>query len=315
MILPGVLGAVSQSAGASAFVAFGGLVSQYTHSGTTYRVHTFRGSGNFVVTSGSPDTDATYLIVGGGAGGGAGNPGAGGGAGGMRTGTTTLTGGTTYPIVVGWGGSSAWYTYGPYGIGDDARKGEDGVDSVAFSVTADGGGGGAGMAGDNTGRDGGSGGGGSASNNTGAATGSGGSGTEGQGNDGGDAVLIAHSGYEYTCAGGGGGGAVGGDSHGTTGGSANTGADGGAGASGIGITSATRIYAGGGAGSDYPYSVQTVGGSGIGGRGTQTTNGPGFAAVPNTGSGAGGGHHSAQADGKAASGSMGIVIIRYEVAA
>ena len=95
-----------------AFVATGGIITQYETGGTTYRVHTFRGTGKLVVASG--EGDATYLIVGGGAGGGSGNPGAGGGAGGMQTGTTTLTSGTTYPIVVGRGGTSAWYTYGPY---------------------------------------------------------------------------------------------------------------------------------------------------------------------------------------------------------
>ena len=79
------------------------------------------------------------------------------------------------------------------------------------------------------------------------------------------------------------------------------------------MTSSTVTYAGGGAGSDYPYSTQTLGGSSIGGNGTNTTNGPGYGAIPNTGSGAGGGHYSAVADGLNASGSSGIVVIRYEV--
>ena len=292
--------------------AWGGLISQYETGGTTYRVHTFRGSGTFEVSGGA--IDVTYLIVGGGGGGGAGNPGAGGGAGGIRSGTTTLASGTNYSIVVGKGGRSAWYTYGPYGNGDDARKGEDGVDSSAFSVTADGGGGGAGFAGDYTGRPGGSGGGGAVANNTGADANAGGAASGGgTGNAGGTATLAAHSGWEYASAGGGGAGAAGGNAHGGTGGDSNTGADGGAGASGIGITSATAIYAGGGAGSDYPYGDQNYGGSSIGGMGTITSNGPGFAGVPNTGSGSGGGHYSAERDGTLGRAGSGIVVIRYEV--
>ena len=49
-----------------AFTAFGGLITTYTDSGTTYRVHTFRGSGSFEVSSGSADVD--YLIIAGGGG-------------------------------------------------------------------------------------------------------------------------------------------------------------------------------------------------------------------------------------------------------
>lgn len=36
--------------GAAAMTAFGGIITQYVDSGTTYRVHTFRGSGKFVVS-------------------------------------------------------------------------------------------------------------------------------------------------------------------------------------------------------------------------------------------------------------------------
>ena len=58
--------------------AIGGIVTSYTDSGTTYRVHTFLTSGIFTGFSGNVD----YLIVAGGGGGG-GYGGAGGGAGGM----------------------------------------------------------------------------------------------------------------------------------------------------------------------------------------------------------------------------------------
>ena len=55
-------------AGGGAFTAFGGIITQYEDSGTTYRVHTFRGTGTFTVSAGSADVD--YLIIGGGGGGG-----------------------------------------------------------------------------------------------------------------------------------------------------------------------------------------------------------------------------------------------------
>ena len=56
--------------GGGPLTAFGGIITQYVDSGDskTYRVHTFRGSGKFFVSSGAADVD--YLIVaGGGAGG------------------------------------------------------------------------------------------------------------------------------------------------------------------------------------------------------------------------------------------------------
>ena len=77
--------------GAEAFVAFGGLITQYTDSGTTYRVHTFRGSGSFEVASGEANVD--YLMIAGGGGGGSGYGearGGGGGGGGSRTADVTL---------------------------------------------------------------------------------------------------------------------------------------------------------------------------------------------------------------------------------
>ena len=86
-------------------VAFGGVITQYEDSGKTYRVHTFRGSGKFVVVSGENTVD--WLIV---AGGGASGTG-GGGAGGMTTGTgfaasTTSgdSGSAVHTITVGAGG-------------------------------------------------------------------------------------------------------------------------------------------------------------------------------------------------------------------
>ena len=77
--------------GASPLVATGGIISQYDDSGTTYRVHAFRGSGKFVVASGEGEVE--YLIVAGGGSGGASQEngyktqGGGGGAGGLLTAT------------------------------------------------------------------------------------------------------------------------------------------------------------------------------------------------------------------------------------
>ena len=84
--------------GAAPMTAFGGIITQYEDSGTTYRVHTFRGSGKFLVSAGAADVD--YLIVAGGGGAGGG----GGGAGGMLTGTGIAVSAGTYAITVGVGG-------------------------------------------------------------------------------------------------------------------------------------------------------------------------------------------------------------------
>jgi hypothetical protein len=69
MALTGLLGAVANQAAAAEFTAFGGIITQYVGGDSkTYRVHTFRGDGKFVVSAGSADVD--YLIVAGGGGGG-----------------------------------------------------------------------------------------------------------------------------------------------------------------------------------------------------------------------------------------------------
>jgi hypothetical protein len=89
------------------FSATGGTETTYTSGGTTYKVHTFTGSGVFTVVSGTATVN--YLIVGGGGGGGGAQStndcgGGGGGAGGMLSGTfSALT--QSYPVVIGAGGS------------------------------------------------------------------------------------------------------------------------------------------------------------------------------------------------------------------
>ena len=42
--------------------AFGGIITQYEDSGTTNRVHTFRGSGKFFVSSGAGEVDFSAMI-------------------------------------------------------------------------------------------------------------------------------------------------------------------------------------------------------------------------------------------------------------
>ena len=169
MVGIGVLGGIASAGGAAGFTAFGGIITQYVDSGTTYRVHTFRGSGKFVVSAGTADVD--YLIVASRNGGDISKGAGGAGAGGVLTGTGHAVSAGTYTIQVGW---------------PSVR------DSVALGLTASGGGGGGGYAG-------GSGGG-------ATAAGSIGSGTAGQGNDGG---LGQQSTINYAGGGGGGKGAVG----------------------------------------------------------------------------------------------------------
>ncbi len=95
--------------GATPLTAFGGIITQYVDSGTTYRVHTFRGSGKFVVSDGEADCDV-LIIAGGGSGAGNANANAGnggGGAGGVVTASsvTVDTASSPYTITVGAGGA------------------------------------------------------------------------------------------------------------------------------------------------------------------------------------------------------------------
>ena len=86
--------------GAAGLTAFGGIITQYVDSGDskTYRVHTFRGSGKFVVSSGTADVD--YLMIGGGGGGNAGNAGSGAAGGGGGAGGPNYGGNGGSGIVI-----------------------------------------------------------------------------------------------------------------------------------------------------------------------------------------------------------------------
>jgi hypothetical protein len=211
---------------------------------------------------------ASYLIVAGGGGTQAtAQAGGGGGAGGLLSGTSSLSPGTTYTVVVGAGGT-----------GSNSETNPNGSNSTALGLTAIGGG--AGGYGANSvsakaGRSGGSGGGGASSNVT--STSSGGAGTSGQGNTGGNGQ--GNSSNSGRAAGGGGGSsAVGGNS------SAPTGGAGGAGTSSS-ITGSAVTYAGGGGGGGQ--TTGGAGGSGGGGAGGSGNSGSGVNGTANTGGGAG----------------------------
>ena len=279
-------------AGGPSMTAFGGIITQYEDSGTTYRVHTFRGSGKFVVSAGAADVD--YLIVAGGGGGGTfGGP----GAGGLLTGTGMSVDVASSPYTI---------TVGTGGIGQTAAAATDptadGNDSVALGVTVTGGGAGGGADGgtpaNNPGRDGGSGGGVGYFNVSGGTVGTGVAGPPRQGYDG--SQYINSSGLW----GGGGGGA------GEAGGTDGSGY-GGDGVTGYGITATAPTYAGGGAGCADGTNPNPIGGTGGGGNGGVQSGTVGTGGVPNSGGGGGAGYFASH-DGL--DGGAGIVIIRYAVA-
>ena len=145
--------------------ATGGIIREYTDSGTVYRAHIFNSSGSFTVSASTGTVD--YLVVGGGGGGGDDNAG-GGGAGGLRS-TVTNTGGGgslesklpvspgSYSVVVGSGGD---------GADSSSSRGSNGSPSTFGSIVSQGGGGGGSDASDpvRPGSPGGSGGGGGSKN-------------------------------------------------------------------------------------------------------------------------------------------------------
>jgi len=161
------------------------------------------------VSSSTTFPNVEYLIVGGGGGGGAclryagltqPYAGGGGGAGGFLTGSTTLAGSTTYPIVVGSGGLGGQSTSSFSPNYSNLQIAQNGQSSSAFGITSLGGGAGGTVSTGSfsgsisgSGVDGASGGG-------GAFGAFGGSGSVGQGNNGGRSGVI-----NVRAAGGGGG--------------------------------------------------------------------------------------------------------------
>ena len=107
--------------------ATGGVISEYTSGATHYRVHAFYTSGIFTL-KGTKSCDV-LLIGGGGGGGGRMGGGGGGGAVFYRTGYSLTIG--TYNITIGAGG---------YGGTPNSTPGSMGGSTIAFGVTAYGGG-------------------------------------------------------------------------------------------------------------------------------------------------------------------------------
>ena len=275
----------------------GGTESDLIVGATTYKVHTFTSSGNFVVSK--PINGLEYLVIAGGGSGSGYYYGGGGGAGGYRTnvsGQSSGGGGSaestmnliagTYAVVVGAGGAEVVSTNSNGNAGSNS----------SFNLIVSTGGGEGGRSGGAPGS-GGSGGG-------GGGTSSGGSGTSNQGYAGGNGGGAAGS---NGAGGGGGAGAVG-----TNGGASS------AGAGGTGVQSditGTGVYrAGGGGGSTgaFTYSSNT-GGTGGGGDGGSYTQRQGAAGTTNTGSGGGGGTHTNAASNTGGAGGSGVVILRYAI--
>ena len=273
----------------------GGAVTTYTgyrvHSWTT--VGTNQNGGAFVIHSA---TTADILIVAGGGGAGGRFHSGGGGAGGVRQlSSQALTAGT-YNIIVGDGGNG--------GDGAGNNNGSKGNNSSviksdsSISLSATGGGYGAGY--ENDAGDGGSGGGGNGGELNNSYQG-------GSGNEGGYSPVEGYDGVAYPAGagyhaggGGGGAGAIGGN------GVSNKIADGGAGISNTWRDGTSQNYGGGGVGS--------VGYSSIGHSGTPaaTHGGGGVDTAGSTNTGGGGGAPSGTS-GSGKKGGSGIVVIRYAI--
>jgi|TARA_R100000149_G_scaffold29805_1_gene11460 hypothetical protein len=308
--------------------ATGGTVSTVC---TNFKVHTFTSPGNFVVSCGGNSGGSNtvdYLVVAGGGGGGAAYAG-GGGAGGYRFSNGTASGcytagpsplgasalpvsATTYPIVIGAGGTASTGAGSP---GAMERGGNGGNSSFSTITSTGGGGGGSHMpspSGKNSGNTGGSGGGGG-SLDPGAGAGPGGAGntppvSPSQGNNGGSGY---HDAAVYANGGGGGGASAGGGSIPT---SAPTFTNPHIGAGGAGlassITGSSVTRGGGGGGGAHPARTPGApGGTGGGGAGGNTAGGTN--GTTNTGGGAGGGGCNGPSSNGGVGGS-GIVIIRYK---
>ena len=250
-----------------------------------FTVQSFTSTGTTTWTAPADVISVEVLVVAGGGAGAAstGNGCAGGGgAGGLIYNTSyPVIPGTTYPIIVGDGGtpSAAASTVTTSGRGNNSQ--------FANLIAIGGGGGGAGDNG--RGAVGGSGGGGSG---TGGAAGLG---TVSQGFPG---AIGGQAGDQYT---GGGGGAGGPGQIGNAGG--------GAGGPGlyINISGTSVAYAGGGGGGTQ--SGNTAGTGGIGGGGNGAISGAGTAGTANTGGGGGGNGKSSSTGG---AGGSGIVIVKFK---
>ena len=298
--------------------ATGGTV---TTSGD-YKIHSFTGDGNFVVsqigTKGGP-SNVSYLVIAGGGGGAptSGGSSGGGGAGGFREGTVPTdpyapaksplaapdgltVAAQTYPITVGGGGSA--FANGSNSVFSTITSAGGGKGGRSFPSISPGPGG--------NGSPGGSGGGGqgytlevipnSGAGNTPPVSPS-------QGNPGGSGRFSATSGNAQAAGGGGGAGAAGtpADQPSPT---ASNGGAGGAGATSSINGTPTARAGGGGGGKRLSPGTAGSGGSGGGGAGAKASP-AGTAGTANTGGGGGGGGGEPS---NGAAGGKGIVIIRYK---
>ncbi len=326
-------------------VATGGTI---TTSGD-FKIHTFTGDGNFIVSASQPDSKVDYMVVAGGGGGGAGQDnnvsGGGGGAGGYRESSGADSGcysasplgacvsglpisNTTFPITVGGGGAGQ--------ISCGCTNGANGSNSVFSTITSTAGGGGGSHRG-KQGSNGGSGGGGGTGTGPTAGPAGGGSGntppvSPSQGKNGGNAVngtkcnsSTPGTSGTFNRAGGGGGGAGAVGANAATPspgcGTVATGGNGGAGVTSSITGAAVARAGGGGGGSNYGSGNSGCGaaGGGDGGCGVPSCspNINAHAADANSGSGGGGGGHGGPnspagpiADG--GNGGKGLVVIRYK---
>jgi hypothetical protein len=224
----------------------------------------------------------TYLVVsGGGAGGSAAfNFGGGGGAGGVLTGTANVAANTSYPVVIGAGGSA---------------NGGSGSNSSVFGINSYRGGGGSNGSG---GLAGGSGGGGDT--NT-----AGGAGTSGQGNAGCQGAVLIDG--QTACGGAGGG-------WGQIGGASGYPPDGGNGQQSSISGTATYYAGGGGGGAQTSGTIARGGFGGLGGGGAGSggiSGGGPTSSVAGTANTGGGGGAGASGGSGGSNGGSGVVIVSY----
>ena len=272
----------------------GGSAVTYTN-GSGSGTHTAVTQRAFNPYGGAPDT-VEYLVVAGGGGGGNGFQGASGGGGGggaggvLSAGGFSVASGTALTVTVGAGGSGAVVP----AAGGNLANGTAGSNSVFSSITATGGGYGAGVVGA-AGGSGGSGGG-------GCQGGAGGAGTSGQG----FAGSGSSAGGPYTPGSGGGAGSA--AVYISTGSAAGTGIA-------TSIAGTRNLIGGGGCGGAYGFTPLSSAPAGGGDGGSALVNGigygTGFAGTAGTGGGGGGGTSGGNRTGGGGNGGSGIVIVRY----
>jgi len=280
----------------------GNTTNTYTdYTGFTYRVHTFTTVGNSTFTVSKAGLASVLLVAGGGGGGALGG---GGGAGGLiyQHNVAFPIGSITISVGAGGNGGTGGAGGNPGNSGSNSS-----ISGTGFTtLTAIGGGYGAGHSSSPTGGNGGSGGGNNyqvantlAYGGLPLASNGAFSDTTGQGTFGGP----SESQNPYHNGGGGGAGTGGGTavrSHGGKGGDGLR----------IDITGTPTWYAGGGGGGHHNDFVGTAGGRGMGGGGDGGVN-AGAAATANTGGGGGGGGYQSGTFYAGGAGGSGICIIRY----